>query len=131
MKMFRMPMTVWALFITAPAPGVRPAGADRGPGHAAARPDGRDELLQPGGWTVANAPPVVGGGQPLLWQHLFWFYSHPAVYIMILPAMGIVSDIIATFSRKPLFGYKPMVFAIAGSPAWASSSGATTCSSRA
>ena len=45
---------------------------------------------------------------------MFWFYSHPAVYIMILPAMGMVSDIIATFSRKPLFGYKPMVFAIAG-----------------
>jgi len=58
-----------------------------------------------------------GGGQPLLWQHLFWFYSHPAVYIMILPAMGMVSDIIATNSRKPLFGYKPMVYsmtAIAG-----------------
>ena len=55
-----------------------------------------------------------GGGQPLLWQHLFWFYSHPAVYIMILPAMGMVSDIIATFCRKPLFGYKPMVYAIAG-----------------
>jgi cytochrome c oxidase subunit I len=49
-----------------------------------------------------------------LWQHLFWFYSHPAVYVMILPGMGMVSDIIATFSRKPLFGYKPMVFAIAG-----------------
>jgi cytochrome c oxidase subunit 1 len=45
---------------------------------------------------------------------LFWFYSHPAVYIMILPAMGMVSDIIATFSRKPLFGYKPMVYSIAG-----------------
>src|SRR5947209_4430559 len=55
-----------------------------------------------------------GGGQPLLWQHLFWFYSHPAVYIMILPAMGMVSDIVSTFARKPLFGYKPMVYAIAG-----------------
>jgi cytochrome c oxidase subunit 1 len=49
-----------------------------------------------------------------LWQHLFWFYSHPAVYIMILPAMGMVSDIISTNARKPLFGYKPMVYAIAG-----------------
>ena len=49
-----------------------------------------------------------------MWQHLFWFYSHPAVYIMILPAMGMVSDIIATFCRKPLFGYKPMVYSIAG-----------------
>ena len=58
--------------------------------------------------------PTIGGGQPLLWQHLFWFYSHPAVYIMILPAMGMVSDIIATLCRKPLFGYKPMVYSIAG-----------------
>jgi len=49
-----------------------------------------------------------------MWQHLFWFYSHPAVYIMILPAMGVVSDVLATFARKPVFGYKPMVFAICG-----------------
>ena len=54
------------------------------------------------------------GGDPILFQHLFWFYSHPAVYIMILPAMGMVSDIIATFARKPLFGYRPMVYAICG-----------------
>jgi cytochrome c oxidase subunit 1 len=55
----------------------------------------------------------LGGGQPLLWQHLFWFYSHPAVYIMLLPAMGMVSDMLATMCRKPVFGYKPMVFSIA------------------
>jgi cytochrome c oxidase subunit 1 len=55
-----------------------------------------------------------GGGQPLLWQHLFWFYSHPAVYIMILPAMGMVSDIISTFARRPLFGYRAMIYSIAG-----------------
>ena len=52
------------------------------------------------------------GGDPLLFQHLFWFYSHPAVYIMILPAMGIVSEIIACFSRNPVFGYRSMAYAI-------------------
>jgi cytochrome c oxidase subunit 1 len=51
-------------------------------------------------------------GQPLLWQHLFWFYSHPAVYIMILPAMGITSDILAVFARKPIFGYRAMAYSM-------------------
>ena len=54
------------------------------------------------------------GGDPVLFQHLFWFYSHPVVYIMILPAMGIVSEIIPVFSRKPIFGYKAIVWASVG-----------------
>ncbi|HTQ35780.1 MAG TPA: cytochrome c oxidase subunit I [Steroidobacteraceae bacterium] len=54
------------------------------------------------------------GGDPLLFQHLFWFYSHPAVYIMILPAMGVVSEVIACFARKPVFGYRMMAYAIIG-----------------
>ena len=57
---------------------------------------------------------ALAGGNAILWENVFWFYSHPAVYIMILPAMGIVSEVLPTFSRKPLFGYKAFVFATAG-----------------
>ncbi len=112
MTMFRLPMTVWGLFITAllqafALPVLTAALVmqllDRIVGT---------NFFAPAAWTVANSPAIAGGGQPLLWQHLFWFYSHPAVYIMILPTMGMVSDIISTFSRKPLFGYKPMVYAL-------------------
>jgi cytochrome c oxidase subunit 1 len=52
------------------------------------------------------------GGDPLLFQHLFWFYSHPAVYIMVLPAMGVASEIIPCFARRPVFGYRFMAYAI-------------------
>ena len=52
-----------------------------------------------------------GGGDPILWQHIFWIFGHPEVYVLILPAMGIVSEVLPTFSRKPLFGYAAIVFA--------------------
>ena len=54
------------------------------------------------------------GGDPILFQHLFWFYSHPAVYIMILPGMGVISEVISTFSRKRVFGYTAVAFSLGG-----------------
>ena len=62
---------------------------------------------------VVNGTPLAisGGGSPLLWQHLFWFLGHPEVYVLILPGMGIVAEIIANNTRKPLWGYKSLVFA--------------------
>lgn len=101
MKMFRMPLPVWSLFITAillllAVPVLSAAGAmlfaDLNLGTSFFSP--------------------AGGGQPLLWQHLFWFFGHPEVYIMILPAMGLASEIISVHSRKPIFGYKAMVWAM-------------------
>jgi cytochrome c oxidase subunit 1 len=53
-----------------------------------------------------------GGGEPLLWQHIFWFFGHPEVYILVLPAMGVTSEILPVFSRKPIFGYHAMVFSM-------------------
>lgn len=59
----------------------------------------------------ANFFSIEGGGNPVLWQHIFWIFGHPEVYILILPAFGIISEVIPTFSRKRLFGYSSMVFA--------------------
>ena len=118
MTFFRLPMTTWALFITA----ILQAFAL--PVLTVALILGLLDNLGLTGffvpsniranWIINNVARHNAGGQPLMWQHLFWFYSHPAVYIMILPAMGMVSDIISTHVRKPLFGYKAMVYSIVG-----------------
>jgi len=53
----------------------------------------------------------AGGGEPLLWQHLFWFFGHPEVYVLLLPGLGIVLEVISVFSRKPVFAYRPIIYA--------------------
>jgi cytochrome c oxidase subunit 1 len=115
MTLFRMPMSVWALFITALLQAVAlPVLTVALILQLLDKTFNTAFFLPPAGAIFGNLSTGPGGGQPILWQHLFWFYSHPAVYIMILPAMGMVSDIITAFARKPLFGYRPMVYSIAG-----------------
>ena len=101
MTFFRMPLTVWSLFIVAIllllAMPVLSAALlllvfDRSFGTSFFLPE--------------------GGGDPVLWQHLFWFFGHPEVYILILPGMGIISDIMSVFARKPIYGYRAMVWAM-------------------
>jgi cytochrome c oxidase subunit 1 len=103
MTWFRMPLSIWALFITAIL-GLLAVPVLAG----AAIMLLFEQILGTHFFDPA------AGGQPILWQHLFWFFGHPEVYILILPAMGIVSELIANGSRKPIFGYHSMVFAIAG-----------------
>ncbi len=126
LTMMRLPLSIWGLMITSllqlfALPVLT----------AASIMQLLDRVLNTGFFTPTNllvnnltpdsfaygSEAAAAGGQPLLWQHLFWFYSHPAVYILVLPAMGFTSDILAVHARKPIFGYKPMVYsmsAIAG-----------------
>ena len=113
MSLMRMPLTCWAWFTTAVLallsfPVLLGGGIllllDRMAGTS---------FFIPGGEYVSGALiPNHSGGSPLLWQHLFWFFGHPEVYIAILPGMGATSHILSTFARKPIFGYRAMVFAI-------------------
>src|SRR5262249_42937319 len=111
MTLYRMPMTIWAMFITAILQAFAlPVLTVALILQTLDKTIGTTFFLPPDGLMFGNWFTGAGGGQPLLWQHLFWFYSHPAVYIMILPAMGMVSDIISTFARRPLFGYRAMIY---------------------
>jgi cytochrome c oxidase subunit 1 len=110
---WRFPFFVWAQFVTSfllllAFPPLEAAGIlqlmDRVAGTS---------FFLPSGLVVSGqALAVSGGGNPLLWQHLFWFLAHPEVYVLILPAMGIVAEIIANNTRKPLFGYRTMVYSL-------------------
>jgi cytochrome c oxidase subunit I len=103
MTLFRMPIFVWTILVTAVlillATPVLTAGLIA--------------LFIDRNYGGSFFDPTLGGN-PVLWQHIFWFFGHPEVYIVILPAMGVVSEVLPVFSRKPLFGYKAFVFATVG-----------------
>lgn len=112
MTWMRLPFLVWTQFVTAfllllAFPPLESAAVmqlmDRLTGSS---------FYMPAGLVISGQPAtgLSGGGSPLLWQHLFWFLGHPEVYVLVLPAMGIVSEVIANSTRKPLWGYRPMVF---------------------
>src|ERR1700682_1800913 len=113
MSLMRMPLTCWAWFTTAVLallsfPVLLGGGIllllDRTVGTS---------FFIPGGLVFGSSVLTTHtGGSPILWQHLFWFFGHPEVYIAILPGMGATSHILSTFARKPIFGYRAMVFAI-------------------
>lgn len=111
MTLMRMPLTCWTWFVTGllmllAFPVLMAAVAlilcDR---------SGATSFFVPAGLFVGDMEIQHAGGTPLLWEHLFWFFGHPEVYIAILPGMGIVSTILANFSRRPVFGYRAMVYA--------------------
>jgi cytochrome c oxidase subunit 1 len=125
MTLMRMPLTVWSWFITAIlgllAFGVLLSAGilllmDRNLGTSFFVPGPLNFTGQTsfpgGGFAPVGAMFSHKGGSPLLWQHLFWFFGHPEVYIAILPGMGVASQLLSTFSRKPIFGYRAMVYAM-------------------
>ena len=110
LTMMRLPFFVWAQLVTAfllllAFPPLQAAAVlqlmDRLAGTS---------FFLPTGLVVSGMPlKVSGGGSPILWQHLFWFLAHPEVYVLILPGFGIVAEVIANATRKPLWGYRAMV----------------------
>jgi len=111
MTLMRMPLTVWSWFITAIL-GLLAFGVLLSAGILLLmdRNLGTSFFLP----TIVVNGQLLGhkGGSPLLWQHLFWFFGHPEVYIAILPGMGVASQVLSTFARKPIFGYRAMVYAM-------------------
>jgi cytochrome c oxidase subunit 1 len=119
----RLPFFVWAQFVTSfllllAFPPLEAAGfmqlMDRVAGTSFFMPSGLVVSSQVVTTTTGIATGAVGsgGGNPLLWQHLFWFLAHPEVYVLILPAMGIVAEVLANNTRKPLWGYRALVYSV-------------------
>ncbi len=112
MTLMRMPLTVWAWFATAVL-GLLAFAVLLAAGILLLMDRNLStSFFIPGGLIVNDRLVDHKGGSPILWQHLFWFFGHPEVYIAILPGMGLISHVLATFSRKPVFGYRAMVMAI-------------------
>jgi cytochrome c oxidase subunit 1 len=110
---WRLPFFVWAQFVTAfllllAFPPLEGAAFLQLMDRLA-----RTSFFMPSGLVVSGQVlELSGGGNPILWQHLFWFLAHPEVYVLILPAMGIVAEVVANNTRKPLFGYRSMVYSL-------------------
>ncbi len=113
MTWMRLPFFVWSQFVTAfllllAFPPLEAAGVMQLMDKVA----GTSFFLPTGLVVSGNVAELSGGGSPLLWQHLFWFLGHPEVYVLILPAMGIVSEVIACNTRRPIWGYKSLVYSV-------------------
>ena len=113
MTWFRLPFFVWAQLVTAfllllAFPALQGAAILQGMDRLA----GTSFFLPSGLVVGGQALQVAGSGNALLWQHLFWFLGHPEVYVLILPAMGIVAEVVTNNTRKPLWGYRLMVYSI-------------------
>ena len=109
----RLPFFVWTQFVTAfllllAFPPLEAAAVFQLMDRLA----GTSFFLPSGLYVGTEVLNVAGGGTPLLWQHLFWFLAHPEVYVLILPAMGIVAEVLANNTRKPLWGYRSMVYSV-------------------
>src|SRR5512134_703288 len=110
---FRFPFFVWAQFVTSfllllAFPPLEAAGIMQLMDQVA----GTSFFLPSGLVVSGQVLEVAGGGNAILWQHLFWFLAHPEVYVLVLPAMGIVAEVIANNTRKPLWGYRALVYSV-------------------